>query len=105
MEGGNEAALAEHCGNGLVDAVDLFLEAGADINLTGRSQTTPLGTAAMQGHLVVTERLLQAGASANKATATNGSMPLHLAARSGFAKVAQVPEQHRGHRCHLQLHS
>ena len=59
LEGGIETTLAEHCGNGLEEAVDLLSEARSDSQPAGKSLCTPLGTAALHVHFAITQKLLE----------------------------------------------
>ncbi|KAL3140196.1 hypothetical protein ABBQ38_004472 [Trebouxia sp. C0009 RCD-2024] len=58
----------------------------ADANRKGQDAWTPLHYAACNGHLQITEALLQNGADSN-ATEKTGRTPLHLAARNGHTQV------------------
>lgn len=61
-------------------AVDLILEAGADVNAATTEAWTPLHTAAMAGHLDLARRLLEAGASTSGSLyQCQGGSPLALA--------------------------
>ena len=61
-------------------AIDLILEAGADVNAATTQAWTPLHTAAMAGHLDLARRLLDAGAATTGSLyQCDGGSPLALA--------------------------
>lgn len=71
-------------------AIDLILEAGADVNAATTEAWTPLHTAAMAGHLDLTIRLLRAGAvTSGSLYQCNGGSPLALALFYAKTEVGQ----------------
>jgi uncharacterized protein len=79
-------AMIKSCLEGHLDAVDLFIEKGAQINSTSADSHTPL-TAAVQGnHLTIVKLLVEAGAKFDL-TNTNGIYPLSMAAVFGYQEI------------------
>ena len=74
---------------GDVDAVEEFLQDGADMNARTELQMTPLHTAAIVGHVEVARMLLEHGADVN-ARDRGQKTPLHWAALPGHLEVAQL---------------
>ncbi|KAK8770150.1 hypothetical protein V5799_013386 [Amblyomma americanum] len=91
-------ALALAAGGGHHSAVCLLLEAGADTADSAvhcGSVLTPLGAAAVNGHVSVIGALLQRGSSVNQVLLATGASPLMLAASGGHLRAAQVLMHHR----------
>ncbi|CAJ1374902.1 unnamed protein product [Effrenium voratum] len=93
---------------GMLDVVDLLLEAGADVN-RDRSRGSPLMEAAGEGHLEVVQKLLEVRASVNYGAMRSTvamtedvlnfwqcETALHRAARSGHQAVLQLLVESRG---------
>ena len=75
-------------------AVDLILEAGADVNAGTTEAWTPLHTAAMAGHIDLARRLLRAGASTNGSLyQSQGGSPLALALFYAKTEVGRLLAQ------------
>jgi len=74
-------------GGGHADVVELFLEAGADVDLD--AATLPLWDAASDGHADVVELLLKARADAG-VTMDNGSTFAEVAAIHGHGDVLKL---------------
>ncbi|CAD7701114.1 unnamed protein product [Ostreobium quekettii] len=74
---------------GREDAVEEFVEGGADVNQRNRNGTTPLYVAAQNGHAAVVERLLAAGAEVN-AKSKAGSTPLLVAAHNNHVNIVKL---------------
>ena len=68
--------------SGQLEAVELLLESGADVNARGLRGETPLLLAAGAGQAQIVEALLKAGADSNIAT-KEGRTPLHRASMEG----------------------
>ena len=64
-----------------VNLVELFLEAGANINAVGGYYSTPLGSAVVEGEPGMVENLLKRGADPNLVWEKSGRSPLWLACR------------------------
>jgi ankyrin repeat protein len=78
-----EAALFVASAKGRAEAVEVLLEAGADVDVRcGLMKRAPLHAAAAGGHIDAIQRLCEAGADIDILDAKDGT-PLHLAARSG----------------------
>jgi ankyrin repeat protein len=76
---------------GHASAVDLLLDAGADLGAVSRNslKNTPLHAATAGGHADVALRLLERGAPADVADA-GGHTPLHIAAENGSVPVVRA---------------
>ena len=73
------------CRFGFPKCVDLLLEAGADVNMKGAANLTPLTQAVKHDHDGCLDLLLQAGADVNEAECT-GRTPVASAAFYGLTK-------------------
>ncbi len=73
------------------DAVQLLLDAGANVSIKNQWGRTPLHVAARRGCFDVAELLLDAGADPN-ATTNEGWTPMHVAARSGQKSMLDLLE-------------
>ena len=64
-------------GRGISDVVELLLSHGANTEVSGADEFTPLQVACARGHLKVVKCLIQAGAHFNAVSANNfgGSVP------------------------------
>jgi ankyrin repeat protein len=69
--------------------VELFLNAGADVNQANNEGNTPLHYAASYGHKTIAELLLKAGANVNQ-TDKEGKAPLHYAAEYGHRLIVEL---------------
>ena len=78
---------ASHRGD--IDTVRRLIEAGADIAVTNRYGISALWLAAAEGHGVVVEALLGAGADPNTSRGNNGESVLMIAARGGRLDVLE----------------
>jgi ankyrin repeat protein len=78
--------------SGSVEVVRFLLSpsVGADARAGRNNKFTPLHSAAMQGHSVICEELLGAGAQVNVQTDPQGYAPLHSAAFAGHIEVLRV---------------
>lgn len=78
----HEAAIRGHCArhsgpwDGNVDAIDVLLHAGADINMQSKLGDTPLQSASATLHSGVVDALLRVGAAVN-IPASDGTTALH----------------------------
>jgi uncharacterized protein len=81
--------LHEEVRQGRLQAVDLLLAAGADVNAKDKYGKTPLHETARLGHAGILEALLQNGAKVSAAD-EEWSTPLHEAATKGHADVARL---------------
>eukprot|EP00730_Choanoeca_flexa_P004031 TRINITY_DN11580_c0_g1_i16.p1 TRINITY_DN11580_c0_g1~~TRINITY_DN11580_c0_g1_i16.p1 ORF type:complete len:590 (+),score=130.91 TRINITY_DN11580_c0_g1_i16:38-1771(+) len=61
-DGNGDTALSEAAAAGSIEAINLLLTRGADVNSRGRFDRTPLYRAAFAGHAAAVVRLLEAGA-------------------------------------------
>ena len=75
---------------GHVSIVDYLIKAGAEVNSPSKNslRVTPLQSAVAGGHLEITRRLLEAGASPNVREA-GGYTPLHTAAHNGDIEIVR----------------
>lgn len=74
--------------HGDVEAVQMLIDAGADINIKDNGGWTPLHKAAVNGHLEVANVLIKYGADVNAASNCHDT-PLHDAAENGYVDVVQ----------------
>ncbi|MGB1251612.1 MAG: sigma-70 family RNA polymerase sigma factor [Candidatus Promineifilaceae bacterium] len=81
-------ALHFAAGIGATDLVMLLVEAGTDVNVRNKRQSTPLGEAISMNRPKVVQFLLENGADPNLA-AHNGITPLHQAVIHNRPKLAQ----------------
>ena len=72
-----------------LDAADLLIRAGADVEATNRSGVAPLALACLNGNAAMIETLLDAGADPN-ATQPGGETALMTASRTGRVAAVQV---------------
>ena len=82
MNCAGEPSLKDVARNGNVDAVQVLLEAGADVQAKGRRGLTALMTASYPGHSDIVQFLLEAGADV-QARSTEGTTALMFAAGQG----------------------
>lgn len=77
-------------------AVEVLLEAGADVNAPSREamKVTPLHSAAAAGEVGIARLLISRGADVNAAQAEQGFTPLHEAALSGDIELAKLLLEH-----------
>lgn len=75
---------------GQLNIVDYLLKAGAEVNSPSKNslRVTPLQSAVAGGHLEITRRLLEAGASPNVREG-GGYTPLHTAAHNGDIEIVR----------------
>jgi ankyrin repeat protein len=85
----DETPLFRAAENGDLDAVNVLLRAGADINKATAYGETPLTIATRKDHLSVVTALLNADANINQAC-SDGATPLFLAARKGHLRVVTL---------------
>lgn len=85
------------CFFGHLDAVDLLIDSGADVNVPADnpSAVRPLHSAAAGGHAEIVSLVLRTGASVN-ARQTGGYSALHAAAQAGNTRMARVLLEHGG---------
>jgi beta-lactamase regulating signal transducer with metallopeptidase domain len=81
--------LVEAAGDGDVQAMTEFLNAGADIDAAVDGDGSPLIAAAREGHLLAVRFLLERGADVNLAVAGDGN-PLIMAAREGHRAIVEL---------------
>ncbi|KAK7062941.1 hypothetical protein SK128_003697 [Halocaridina rubra] len=75
---------------GLLDIVDILLNAGADVKASrGATKMTALHIAASEGYSSIAHQLLKAGANPNQEN-LKGQTPLHLAAKAQSYDTVQV---------------
>ena len=86
---GHTTALHVAAENGSLEAVDLLLEAGADMEVPDERERTPLHWAAFSGHLEVARHLLEAGADRDKSDHEQAT-PLLLASDAGHLEVVRL---------------
>ena len=90
-QGGN-SALNYAAREGNIEAVELLLDAGADVNdLSGGDHTSPLLGAAINGHFDLAMRLLERGADPNLAS-DPGATPLYIAVHLQWAPQSFFPQ-------------
>ena len=82
-------ALHHAAGWGHPAAVEILIEAGADLNMIDSRGATPLGTACFEGQTTVLMLLINAGADVNL-TGDTGETPLHIAAGKGREACAAL---------------
>jgi ankyrin repeat protein len=80
-----ELTLSFACRNNLPDLVDKMIASGVNVNADDDHQCghTPLHHAALNGHVIVAEKLISNNADVNNKN-KNGSTPLHYAALNGI---------------------
>lgn len=69
--------------NGHIGAINMLLDAGADVNETGGRAFGPLHFAALAGHTEAVDALLDAGADPSAEGDYSPTTPLHWAAQMG----------------------
>merc|ERR1712232_551873 len=89
LEGGQEPPLVEKAIDGLASAVQLLVQANADLELTDACKRTALHGAAQAGHVEVACMLMTAGADLEAADQFGGT-PLRLACSNGNLGVVQT---------------
>ena len=92
----NKTLLAEACQRGKEKIVKMLIQAGADVNLKGSDNYTPLGTAILhyednlqQQSLNIIRELLENGADINMEYAKN-QFPLIIACYKGYIDVVEL---------------
>src|SRR6266403_5668985 len=70
-------------------------ERGANVDVQGPYNRTPLDGASLSGHLEIVEWLLSRGANPNVREDQNGWAPLHSAARFGHVEVSRLLLQYK----------
>src|SRR5688572_3721372 len=88
-----QTALMWAASEGNTAAVDVLLEAGADLTLKSTGGFTPLLFAVRNAHLETTVALLKRGANVND-VATDGSSALSIAAVNAYFELASVLLEH-----------
>lgn len=73
----------------LADVVNLLLEAGVEVDITGPDNRTALRAASWAGHADIVHRLLAAGADVNRPDA-EGRTPLIAAAYMGCVDIIDI---------------
>ena len=83
--------LGDAARNGHLESVRLLVEQGSDINMLGRSHSTPLHLASWMGHLDVVQYLVEQGAAIDKTTADHNRSytPLSGAAYAGYLEITR----------------
>jgi len=76
--------------NGTASMLEIFLNAGADANITNTNGTTPLMLAAASGSVDAIKLLLDRGADVNARDLTNGQTPLMFAAALNRVPAVQL---------------
>lgn len=90
-----ETALHAASANGLVDLVEILLDAGANINAwTNNEHRTPLHVACLNSTIKVIKLLLNCRTSNVNVKDYLGDTPLHLAARNGDFKIVELLLRH-----------
>ncbi len=79
--------LCEAIANGHLEAAQLLIQRGADVNRAGKFRRTPLAIAVMKNRADIVKLLLDSGAEPD--TAANGLTPLQSAADSGCVECVQ----------------
>ena len=74
----------------LLDAAELLIEMGADVNAKSNNGGTPLRYACVRGYIDVAELLIENGADVNAKNECNGGTPLHFACGKGPVNVAEL---------------
>ncbi|XP_014278504.1 putative ankyrin repeat protein RF_0381 [Halyomorpha halys] len=87
--------------SGNVKAVNFLLMHGADIEEMANNGKTPLISAVSEGHEDVVEALLNRGASLHATDDGRGNTALHIAAKKGYLKIAEILLKH-GHKIDIK---
>lgn len=85
-----ESPVADAAREGDVETVRALLRDGADANAAQGDGMTALHWSALNDDVTMARVLLYAGATVEATTRLGGYTPLHLAARAGYADVAQA---------------
>jgi ankyrin repeat protein len=80
---------------GHLKVAQLLYERGADIDVQGSNDRTPLYSVSWVGHLEIVRWLLNRSASPNGHDKIYGWTPLHLAAHSGHVEISQLLLQYK----------
>ncbi|MDR0517651.1 MAG: ankyrin repeat domain-containing protein [Fibromonadaceae bacterium] len=75
---------------GSVEATEILIDAGADVNAISNTSGTPLNTAAMEGHIEVAKILIRKDPNVVKARLKKGITILHTAALNGNVEFAET---------------
>ncbi|XP_034936116.1 ankyrin repeat domain-containing protein 27-like [Chelonus insularis] len=90
-----ETALHVACANGLVDLVEILLDAGANVNVcTNNENRTPLHFACSNSRIKVVKLLLNCCTININVKDFVGNTPLHLAAKNGDSHVVELLLRH-----------
>lgn len=81
------ASLWGACENGHFQFLDRLIAGGADVKSGHKQHIVPIKVASLNGHVEVVKRLLEAGASVN---VVPGSSPLHCAVLKGHLSVVKL---------------
>ena len=88
--------LAGAAGRGWVHEIDRLVEAGVDVNSTGRDGATPLFWALRKGNLKGFERLIQLGADPELTFDPGGETMIHITAYDGLHDFLKTVLEHGG---------
>ncbi|XP_057339625.1 ankyrin repeat domain-containing protein 6 isoform X2 [Microplitis mediator] len=84
------SALFIAAASGQLDASEILIKYGLDVNTPDNTGVTPLQKAAAEGHLEVVELLLKHGADVSRQDNVHGNSALHEACWRGYSRTVSV---------------